>query len=181
MRCISKKNKLGFTLLEMMLSIAIITIVSGSLVTVMIAIKDSYLTTYNADDSTDYAMLYAQGFENSFLYHVQHKEKGEWHIKNHEYLMCNGKEVFKLDMMKVTQKGTSTDVNKWLIDMDYKWDKDKCMVTYTITVTDNYYNPGVVRCKYSGGFIVPQMIQHGRLKVEGTINATGSTIEYSPS
>jgi prepilin-type N-terminal cleavage/methylation domain-containing protein len=51
------KNKKGFTLLELMLSIAIILIISGLLVGLIVAIKDGYMTVYNQNDSADYALL----------------------------------------------------------------------------------------------------------------------------
>ena len=50
---IIKKNKKGFTLLELMLSIAIITLLSGLLIILVISIKDSFMTVYNQNDSAD--------------------------------------------------------------------------------------------------------------------------------
>ena len=70
-------SKRGFTLVEMMLALAIITIIGWTTVALMIAIKDSFMTTYNTNDSSDYALLYSNGFENSYLAHTQNKSKGK--------------------------------------------------------------------------------------------------------
>ena len=157
------KNKKGFTLLEMMLSIAIVTIVSGCLVTLIIAIKDAYINTYNSDDSADYAMLFAQGFENSFLAAVQDHEghpakNASWKVTSvggHDTLVMNTTPVFTMSMMTVQQKTTNSRVDKWRITMEFSFNSSTNMVNYTIKVTDNYYNPGHLKCVYNGGFMVP--------------------------
>lgn len=168
MTVVHKSSKKGFTLLEMMLSIAIVTIVSGCLVTLMIGVKDSYINTYNSDDSTDYAMLFAKGFENSFLGTVQDcnghpATNATWKVgtytgldgQTHQDLLMNGTPLLKLSQMKVQQKGTNTIVDKWKISMTYEYVMASGMVKYTITVVDNYYDPGVVKCVYNGGFFLP--------------------------
>ena len=66
-----RKQKKGFTLVEMILSLAIICLLGGVIAGICAAISNSFTTTYNLDDSTDYAMLYARGFENSFLANTQ--------------------------------------------------------------------------------------------------------------
>ena len=188
MTIVHKNSKKGFTLLEMMLSIAIVTIVSGCLVTLMIGVKDSYVNTYNSDDSTDYAMLYARGFENSFLAVSQDQNgsvaEATWSVgtytgsdgATHQALCMNGTPVFKLQQMTVQQKGTNTILDKWKIQMNFEYveyaGSDKSgMVKYTITVTDNYYNPGQVKCVYDGGFYLPHFDN-------GSVTATGATITY---
>jgi len=170
-----KKNKKGFTLIEIMLSIAIITIISGLFVALLVAIKDSYLNVYNADDSTDYAMLFAQGFENSFLGTVQdttEKNVVKWQVDN-SVLKKNGAEVFTTNQMKVQTKGTTTIKDKWTINMTYEVSKN--VITYHVTVIDNYYNPGNVTCVYDGSFAILHF-DNGTISVEDG----GATIVYTP-
>ena len=61
------KHKLGFSLLEMVLVLAIICLLGGVIGGICLAISNSFITTYNIDDSSDYALLFSRGFENSFL------------------------------------------------------------------------------------------------------------------
>ena len=184
MRKISRTKK-GFTLLEMMLSLAIITIISGCLYTLVVAIKDSYISTYNSDDSIDYAMLYAKAFENDFLARTQ--QSGVYH-KDDEIIWYSGVEggvaslyrevkisggasttsrVFTMSMNKVYNPAGSGTVDKWKILMTYSV-SGNC-VNYKITCIDNYYDPGVVRCIYEGGFWLPH---NGDAKFEANGTAT---------
>lgn len=52
------KNRRGFTLVEMMLSLAIIAIIFGLTTALMISISESFTMTYNLNDASDYAMLW---------------------------------------------------------------------------------------------------------------------------
>ena len=191
------KNKKGFTLLEMMLSIAIITIVSGCLVSLMIGIKDSYINTYNSDDSTDYAMLFAQGLENSVLATVQDQgahpvKTAVWKVgtytgddgATHTALMMNGTPVFKLKQMQVQPKGKNKIVDKWSITLEFDPTTNitasnvgptKGMINYTITVRDNYYDPQhPIKCVHNGGFLLPHFDN-------GTVTATATELTFKAS
>ena len=170
---IKHKNKRGFTLLEMMLSVAIINIVSGCLWTLIVAIKDSYISTYNSDDSCDYAMLYAQGLENSVLAATQQKnvyaknDTISWRVGTNsgnvsllKTLTHAGSSsttpVFTMTMNKVyslRQDGSHANVDKWIVKLTYELEGS--YIKYHITVTDNYYDPGHVKCVYDGGFWLP--------------------------
>lgn len=169
MRMVNKSKK-GFTLVEMMLSLAIIAIVSGCLYTLVFAIKDSYLNTFNSDDSTDYAMLFARGFENSFLASVQDntvfagsKKKITWKIglNGTEQALLKSVEggattpVFTCAQLKVIPSGSSTPVDKWKIYMTFDWNNATKVVTYTVYVVDNYYSPGVVKSAYTSSVYLP--------------------------
>lgn len=177
MKCVSKKSKKGFTLIEIMLSIAIITIISGLFVALLVAIKDSYLNVYNADDSTDYAMLFAQGFENSFLGTVQDTTETHtvsWKVDNSQ-LYRNSTVVFATNQMKTTTKGTNNVKDKWKIEMTYEYDGTNT-ISYHIDVIDNYYNPGQLTCKYDGSFAILHF-DNGTI----TVTDSGHTIKYKPS
>lgn len=191
---ITYKSKKGFTLLEMMLSIAIVTIVSGCLVSLMIGIKDSYISTYNSDDSADYAMLYARGLENSVLSKVQDYgtsktvSSATWNIgtdasTGQKTLLCNGSALFSLNQMKVTPRGQTAAIDKWDIQLTFDSNINitknnlgptNGMIKYTIKVFDNYTNPGTLKCTYEGGFFLPHF-DNGEIK---TTNS-GSTLQFT--
>ena len=79
-----RKNKKGFTLVEVLLSLAIICMIGGVIGGVCASIGSSFGTTYNINDSADYAMLFGKGFENSFLSITQGagaaKQTWTWYI-----------------------------------------------------------------------------------------------------
>ena len=57
MICI-RKNRRGFTLVEMMvLSLAIISIIFGLTTTLVVCVRNSFMSTYNLNDSSDYAVF----------------------------------------------------------------------------------------------------------------------------
>ena len=97
-------SKRGFTLVEMMLALAIITIIGWTTVALMIATKDSFMTTYNNNDSADYAMLYANGFENSFLAHTQNHSAGTFGTRPADSVLEDkpGHAVFTPNYMQTT-------------------------------------------------------------------------------
>ncbi len=167
MRRISSKKK-GFTLVEMVLVLAI-TILIGSVVAgVCMSISNSFITTYNIDDSSDYAMLYAKGFENSFLTLSQADgasgSSWKWTIANPA-----GKHGNIPTLTRATADGTATPVfnpanmnsasgenSKWSVAMFYKYDEDTACVDYRIFVKDNYSNNEYVN-RYDGSFWIPRI------------------------
>jgi len=160
----TNKNRRGFTLVEMVLAIAIVTIVFGLTTALMISIKDSFIMTYNLNDSSDYAVLYGYGIENSVLAKVSKKTSATWRIGTYtdegtgasqdSVLLCGDKEyVFLPSQMKTTDsKGDVVD--KWIVETYYK--VNGSMVSYIVIIKDNYYNPTKpVMCKYEGSFWIP--------------------------
>ena len=79
-----RKNKKGFTLVELLLSLAIICMIGGVIAGLCASIGSSFGTTYNLNDSADYAVLFGKGFENSFLAITQGKgaakQNWTWYI-----------------------------------------------------------------------------------------------------
>ena len=99
-----KKNKKGFTLVELMLAIALIVLISSLFISLMVAIKESYQRTYNANDATDYAQLYAQAIENVILQDTQRNvASGSTFVyqvsSSDSTLMVNGTPIFQLEQM----------------------------------------------------------------------------------
>ena len=138
-------SKRGFTLVEMMLALAIITIIGWTTVALMIATKDSFMTTYNTNDSADYAVLYSNGFENSFLEHSQNGHAGKFGVRMTDSVLeqNTGVAVFEPRQMKTTNVNTGLEVDKWKVRMFFKIDANDAsrLVQYKIIVVDNYYSP----------------------------------------
>lgn len=167
MRRISSKKK-GFTLVEMVLVLAITLLIGSVVAGVCMSISNSFITTYNIDDSSDYAMLYAKGFENSFLTLSQADGASgssyKWTIANPA-----GKSGNVPTLTRATADGTSTavfnpaninsasgDRSKWSVAMFYKYDEDTACVDYRIFVKDNYSNNEYVN-RYDGSFWIPRI------------------------
>lgn len=163
MRCVSKRNnKRAFTLVELMLAIAIIVLISSLFLSLMISIKDSYFNVYNSNDSTDYAQLYAQAIENMILRDTQRNVATGSTIvyqidSSDSTFLVNGNPAFTLEQMK----NQSGDV-KWNIYIDKSgtyFDEGSGMFHYKFIFVDGYDNefgnPGVVRLEYEGAFWIP--------------------------
>lgn len=179
------KNKKGFSLVEMVLAIAIIVLIGGVIAGICASISNSFVTTYNIDDSTDYAMLYARGFENSFLAYSQAKNqaKGDgytWYVKDAKGLSGTiptltvttggGDEaVFNPQFLGSDSSGKS----KWNVSMFYKYEPSTTCVLYRIFIKDNYDNGVITR--YDGSFWIPRLEDCAKFDGVGA----GRTIETS--
>ena len=175
MKKINRKRK-GFTLVEMVLVLAITVMLGGIIAGVCASISNSFLATYNIDDATDYAMLYAKGFENSFLTNCQADTEGsegkciKWRITNPG---GEAGSVPTLKMITLDSEGndgpgtavfdpanlysvSSTEKSKWAVSMFYKYDEENAYVEYRIFVKDNLGNSKYVT-RYDGGFWIPRM------------------------
>ena len=113
------KSKKGFTLLEVMLSVAIIAIIGGLYVTMLLSVHESHNTIYNIDNSTDYAMLYAKAIENNVLGTVQDENPANatWMVDPSQNCLItkNGKPIFTLKQNQVGAAGARK--NKWNVTM----------------------------------------------------------------
>lgn len=163
----TNKSRKGFTLLEMMLALAIICMIGGVIAGICAGISSSFSTTYNIDDSSDYAVLYAKGFENSLLAATQDSSSTglsySWMIDNSTavpYLVCFGtgvgggslatERVFEPRFM-----GNSNTEAKWDVHMFYRYNADTNSVGYCIFIKDNYGKTTFTNF-YEGSFWVPR-------------------------
>ena len=155
------KNKRGFTLVEMMLALAIITILGWTTVALMMVVKNSFMTTYNTNDSADYAVMYANGFENAYLAHTQNNTDGKFYVAptGSVLMQSDTKEVFTSRQMKTTNLTTKKVVDKWNIRVFFNvTDTDASqIVKYKVYVLDNYYSPNKVMSVYEGSVWAPHM------------------------
>ena len=173
----TRKNRKGFTLVEMLLSLAIICMIGGVIGGLCVSIANSFATTYNIDDSADYAMLYAKGFENSFLAITQ----GDG-VKNDNWswTVSNPKGVSGPPLLQVTKNskttenvftprfiGTSNTPSKWSVLMFYaieetgSGEKKSTLVKYRIYMRDNYSRTSYVY-RYDGSFWVPRFAERAK-------------------
>ena len=168
---IKQKKKKGFTLVEMVLSIAIILMIGGVIAGVCVSISNSFVTTYNVDDSADYAMLYAKGFENSFLKYTQVEGNNagktcSWYIQEdsnstpilvRENSGGTTEPVFQPNFMGAS----SSSDPKWVVCMFYKYSSSNNVVEYRIFIKDNYSDTDFVY-RYDGSFWVPRFDERAK-------------------
>ena len=170
-------NKRGFTLVEMMLALAIIVIIGWTTVALMVATKDSFMTTYNTNDSSDYAVLYCNGFENAFLRNTQDKSvKNEVVFKintSNQYLMENSSPVFTPKQMKTKSVNPPyAVVDKWTVRMYFHVDpeSDGSLVNYRVYLIDNYYSPTPkIMCVHEDSVWAPHL-PHGKLTLSNSLS-----------
>jgi len=163
------KNKKGFTLVEMILSLAIICIIGGVIAGICVSISDSFSTTYNIDDSTDYAILYANGFENSFLKETQGTtgESGDtwkWYVTptgGVPILTVVDNEGTIGPVFEPNFISTHSGDSKWDVRMFYKFDTTTKCVNYKIFIKDNYSRSHYVY-SYEGSFWVPRFTERAK-------------------
>lgn len=141
-------NKRAFTLLELVLAIAIIVLVSSVFLSLVISIRDSYKKVYNNNDSTDYAALYSQAIENYSLKFCQGAYNNDIFI----YVSDNANLAIDKDAIKKStnpsdhlfysepaQLKDTNGQNKWLIFIDKDSIKySNGVLSYTLIVLDNY-------------------------------------------
>ena len=164
MRCnmkkITRKKKAGFTLIEVMLSIAIILLISGLFVSLIIATHESYYTTYNYNDSTDYCQMYGKIIQDQILADRQDSSfaSGSSRTYSMDPSQCqfvDGSGNAIVELPRVTNRDGTL---KWIFAISaVAFDPPTNICTIEITVIDNYRNPGAVLYTYEFSFWVPNM------------------------
>lgn len=165
------KRRKGFTLVEIVLALAIIILIGTVIFGICASIANSFVLTYNIDDSSDYAMLFARGFENSFL--ATSQQGGDsgttctWYVDT--AMGKAGVPTLRLVTPEAPEgksdkdnavfdplyMGGDGDSHKWDVLMFYKWDPDNDRVLYRILLKDNR-NSTDFTYYYEGGFWVPR-------------------------
>lgn len=146
------KNKKAFTLVEMMLAIAIIMLTMDAFYGLILMSYQAHLKVFNTNDATDYAMLNARAIENVL---VQAKEFSSG--SGAHKVSCDGT-IATLDnapMFTMTQVTYADGSAKWKLDITFTPGSQKGEISYTIKVYDNYYNPGNLTTTYSSTVWVP--------------------------
>lgn len=175
-------SKRGFTLVEMMLALAIITIIGWTTVALMMAIRDGFMTTYNTNDSSDYAVLYGNGFENTYLKHTQDNTDATIYVDPADATLKWGTNdtdvVFKPSQMKTTNRTTHNVVDKWIIRMYFHADPADYSrtINYKVVILDNYYTPNKIMCVYEGSCWAPHM-DYKRVSMDNSNGGSGDTTD----
>jgi type II secretory pathway pseudopilin PulG len=168
----SKSRKKGFSLVEMVLAIAIVVMIGGVIAGLCASISNSFITTYNIDDASDYALLYAKAFENSFIansqvYDSDHASlKGmtwKWYVNdpendgNSDVPTLRVVTPNKVDsaVFTPTHMGNSATSYKWSVRMFYKYNSTDNSVDYVIFIKDAYTDTNFVYM-YEDRFWLPR-------------------------
>lgn len=183
-----RKHRKGFTLVEMILALAIICLLGGVIAGVCAAISNSFGTTYNIDDSTDYAMLYGKGFENSFLVNTQGAgasgNQWAWYVDSSSaipYLKLKDPSGKVSNVFEPKMIGNKTTDSKWKIYMFYRYNETTATVDYKIFIKDNYAKTPYVYV-YEDSFWVPQFEKRAEYAGVGTsrsVKVSGNTMNES--
>lgn len=163
-----RNNKHGFTLVEMMLAIAITLLISGLFVTLIATIRASYYRTYNDNDCADIAAMYSEALENTVLYDVQNKTADTIKIGEHSILQ-NTNTACKIDFSSISNfnqvtatlpDGSVGTIDKWVIRMICSFDESTGEFRYKFFFLDNYIQPGYLHYVYEGSFWIPNYAEY---------------------
>ena len=144
-------SKKGFTLIEMLLAIAITLIISGVFLSLMISISSSYYRTYNDVDCADIAAMYAEALENQVLYDVQNHVEDDIYIDASTGYLKGG----SINFDSITDFNHASTGRKWDIRMLCTYDKNTGEFRYTFFFIDMYVNVNYLHYVYSGSFWIP--------------------------
>ncbi|MCQ2467459.1 MAG: prepilin-type N-terminal cleavage/methylation domain-containing protein [Clostridia bacterium] len=167
MRKVSK-NKKAFTLVEVMLAVAIIALTAGIFFSLILVVMKSHVNVVTTNDCADYALLNARAFENSII-NAKTAGSGSSNIQVVNNKLCkDGNPLFDLDQYKV-EPGAK---DKWLMTFNYELSENG-VCNYTITLADQAtYVEGLnnYTYKYEGSVYIPHC---------DCTEASGSTFSYS--
>lgn len=128
------KSKKGFTLLEVMLAIAIMAMCAGVFFSLILVVVKSHTNVVAANDMEDYAILNARAFENSIINcrKINVSESGSKKIRIFKNkLVKNNVPLFNLQQYNIIPSG-----EKWKVSFACKVSADGT-VEYKFVLTDN--------------------------------------------
>ena len=149
-----RTNKHGFTLIEMLLAIAITLIISGLFLSLIVTIRASYYRTYNDDDCADIAAMYAEALENQILLDIQNDEDDIISI-NADGMLVNTSTTYPLNFNLIDNFNRASTEKKWDIRMICYYNSDTNEFRYQFFFVDKYVNPGYLHYVYEGSFWLP--------------------------
>ncbi|MCR5804856.1 MAG: type II secretion system GspH family protein [Clostridia bacterium] len=127
------KSKKGFTLLEVMLAVAIMAMCAGIFFSLILVVVKSHTNVVAANDMEDYAILNARAFENSIIncQKVNVSGSGSKTIKIFKNkLVKNNIPLFNLQQYDIVPSG-----DKWKVEFQCKVNANG-VVEYKFTLTD---------------------------------------------
>jgi prepilin-type N-terminal cleavage/methylation domain-containing protein len=127
------KTKKGFTLVEVLLAVAIMVMTAGVFFSLMLVVMKSHSNVVAANDLADYAMLTGRAFENVVI-NAKNVGKGSNAITADGNKLClNGNPLFELDQYKTFPDGE----DKWQMEFTAQVCEGG-IVKYTIHLTDSF-------------------------------------------
>ena len=152
-----KENKRGFTLIEMLLAIAITMIISGLFVSLIVAIRSSYYRTYNDVDCSDIAAMYAEALENAVLADVQNGVARDVITLNPSTgVLSNTAGTINFTAIDNFNRANGGGANrKWEIRMVCLFDDTTGEFRYRFFFVDKYVNENYLHYTYEGSFWIP--------------------------
>lgn len=127
------KNKKAFTLVEVMLAVAIIAMTAGVFFSLILVVMKSHVNVVSTNDCADFAMLNARAFENTVINAKKVGPGGANTVQVVGNKLCkNGAPLFDLDQYKV-EPGAK---DKWYMEFSYELDENG-VCAYTIKLTDS--------------------------------------------
>ena len=155
-----RTNKHGFTLVEMMLAIAITLLISGLFITLIATIRASYYRTYNDDDCADIAAMYAEALENTILYDIQNHVASDTIQLDSHSILTNTNGACRINFDGIDNFNSNGTDDKWIIRMVCHFDASTGEFRYKFYFLDNYINPGYLHAVYEGSFWIPNYMPY---------------------
>jgi len=170
---VKRINKRGFTLIEMLLAIAVTMIICGLFFTLVIAIRSSYYRSYNDDDCADIAQMYGAALENQVLYDIQNGLDDKIYIDSNG-ILTNQLGTITFDLIDDFNR-TSTE-QKWDIRMMCLYDPTTCEFRYRFWFVDKYVDTDYLHYTYEGSFWIPYYatFENANLGSGDTYDPTGT-------
>lgn len=165
MKRMTKNKKLGFTLVELMLALAIMLLISGLFVSLILATHESYYTTYNYNDASDYCQMYAKIISDQIL--SDRQDTGFTSGQSRTYWMNPGSCQFELSgsgtaIVEMPRVYNRDGTLKWIFAVsDVRYDSAHNVADIDITVIDNYHNPGEPLFTYTFSVWIPNQHKWG--------------------
>lgn len=151
-------NKRAFTLIEMLLAIAVSMIIVGLFLSLIISIRSSYYRAYNDDDCADIAAMYATALENQILDDIAHHHEDTITLDANSIMVNNVDgtgDTFDFDGIIEDFNRASGVPRKWDIRMICYYDASTCEFFYKFYFIDNYVTENYVHYEYEGSFWIP--------------------------
>ncbi|HOO48860.1 MAG TPA: prepilin-type N-terminal cleavage/methylation domain-containing protein [Saccharofermentans sp.] len=135
----TNKNKKGFTLVEVMLALAIMMITVGAFYGLIISVQQAHVDVYNYNDAADYASLNAQAIENVVLSSDYIGSNGGAAVRtlssDGNILCVNNSPAFAMATSQITKNGVLMDRYRLVV---YFTVVDSETVDYTVEVYNNF-------------------------------------------
>lgn len=174
-----RASKKGFTLIEMLLAIAITMIISGLFISLIVSIRSSYYRSYNDVDCSDIAAMYAEALENTVLYDMQNGIDDKISL-NSSGILTNTAGTINFSGIDNFNRADGGDAGrKWDIRMICNFNTSTGEFRYRFFFVDKYINTDYLHYVYEGSFWIPNyMPYHSHTLGEGDVVSPGEVSSW---